>query len=164
MDCVAEFTADEYVIEGCSGVLESDVSAVWAYRNRGRAHARKGNWNSAITDHTAALVLEPANTGHKLNRAWAYFSKGDYESAIADYDDAIQAGEPSAPTYTARGLAREAMGDAGSALADFEAALDLEPGYSAAKAGALRARVAVPNCPGDRGRARGPVIICKDAK
>src|SRR5262249_41725050 len=60
------------------------------FNERGNQYFAKQDWTRAISDYTAAIVLDSKTTKYYYNRGRAYYENGDYDHAIADYDEAIR--------------------------------------------------------------------------
>lgn len=73
-----------------------DIYKGEAYFNRANAHFERGEYNSAISDLTAVLKLDPSEHGH-VHEANVYYARGgvyankrEYDHAIADIEKAIE--------------------------------------------------------------------------
>jgi tetratricopeptide (TPR) repeat protein len=97
------------------------------YRQLGRAHAQKGEYDKAIADCDKAIRLDPQFAGAYLSRGTAYFQKHDYDRAITDYDHAIQLDPKDAQAYLNRGIAYVRKRDYDKAIADADHAIQLNP-------------------------------------
>src|SRR5262249_1190139 len=67
------------VISGCSNIistgLKSGAELAGIYANRGLAYWSKGNYDSAITDLTKVIELNPRDAAAYANRGLAYGRK-----------------------------------------------------------------------------------------
>jgi tetratricopeptide (TPR) repeat protein len=73
-----------------------------AYCNRGRAKYDKGDYHSALDDHTKAIEIDPRNASAYYNRGRAKVDKGDYDGAIADCTKAIRDRPAISTSFNAR--------------------------------------------------------------
>lgn len=81
--------------------------------------------DSAITDYTVAIALEPNNQIYYYQRGNRYFSKGNYAKAIQDYTKAIELNNES-DYYFSRGKAYQQSNSHALAINDFAKAISLE--------------------------------------
>src|SRR5262245_21384636 len=81
-------------IGSCTALVQSSQETArnraFAYRNRGKAYYRKGDFDTALADYNAAIQLDPKYTFAYYNRGNAWRDKGDVDRAIADYSEAIR--------------------------------------------------------------------------
>ena len=89
---------------------------------RGKVHARKGNYDLAIAWHNSAISLNPLEETTYHNRGASYLGAGSYVQAVADFNTAIglsasDSGDPS--TLGERTVAYLAIGDDPSAAIPF---------------------------------------------
>lgn len=103
-----------------------------AYLDRGIARARKGDFDGALDEVTAAIRLNPHNAAFHWNRGAFHASKGDLDSAIRDFSEAIRLDPDCAVAYYNRGTAHSFRGDFNGALKDFTEAIRLNPDNAAA--------------------------------
>ena len=75
------------------------------YNDRAFAYENKGDYESAIKDHSEVIRRNPEDAGCYYLRAIAYESKGDYDRAIKDYDAAIRLDPEDADYYNDRATA-----------------------------------------------------------
>ncbi|MBL6750559.1 MAG: tetratricopeptide repeat protein [Nevskia sp.] len=105
----------------------NDETQEAAYYNRGVAYHRKGRYDEAIADYSAALKLKPTDAQAHNNRGVAYKNKRQYELALADYDEAIKLEPDNASAHFNRANAYVHQGQDERAIADFNAAIRLKP-------------------------------------
>ena len=151
-------------IAGCTRIVgdlsESVRTRSIAHVGRGLAYLAKGDRDSAITDFTGAIRLDPKNALAYNDRGLAWKEKGDNDRAIEDLTAAIKinplprsdlAGSGFVNLYANRGLAWQAKGDLDRAIADFDQAVSLAPramptpSTGAASPGKPRARPIAPS-------------------
>ena len=97
------------------------------YNNRGNAYCRKGDYNKAIRDYTAAIELKPDYARACYNRGIAYGAKDDNSQAILDYSRAIELKPNDADAYCNRGVACAQKGRHDQAILDYNRAIKLKP-------------------------------------
>lgn len=128
--CRATNNNPDLAIKYCTSAIETrkttnDMLARW-HVQRGAQWDSKGDYDRAISDHTAALKLDAkvANGHYYRGRAWSY--KGDFERAIADFDVAAKLRPDDPVVFHARGIELALKGDYALAIADFDKALQLD--------------------------------------
>jgi len=81
----------DHAIEECSRMLTTSAyPVVEAYNNRGIAYAGKKQYDSAVTDYSRAIGLNPAFDKAYTNRGNAYWHLGQFEKSFEDYQRAIK--------------------------------------------------------------------------
>lgn len=85
-----------------------------------------GQYDSAITNFTEAITIEPTYADAYYYRGLALQQLGKYEQAIADYTKAIGYTDHNAEDYVSRGAAFMELGKNEEAIADETKALDKE--------------------------------------
>ncbi|ARN82308.1 tetratricopeptide repeat protein [Methylocystis bryophila] len=114
------------VIAACSRLLARDaldgVSRRDAFRSRGVAYYRRGDYDRALADLAESIRLAPAVAGLYGDQANVYYFKRDYSRAVAGYDKALQLDPNDALAYNNRGCAWVALGSLAAAEADFSRA------------------------------------------
>jgi len=95
--------------------------------NKGIDAFNKGDNDTAVTDFTQAIELDPALARAYLSRGRVYGTQGAYDKAIADFDRALQFDGKNEEAYYSRGRVFAAEGDDPTAIADFSEALQLNP-------------------------------------
>jgi tetratricopeptide (TPR) repeat protein len=99
---------------------------------RGGAYYVLGDYERAVADYTAALLVDPEYPWAYAGRSWAYKELGEYERAIADLTEVIRLDPDDAVSYKARADVYEDMGAYERAIADYTEAIRLDPEYEAA--------------------------------
>jgi len=134
------------VIAACSRLLARDaldgVLRRDAFRSRGVAYYRRGDYDRALADLAESIRLAPSVAGLYGDQANVYYFKRDYSRAIAGYDKALQLDPSDALAYNNRGCAWIAVGSLAAAEADFNRARQwgvADPG-SACKAALVNLR------------------------
>ncbi len=83
--------------------------------------------DSAISEYTKAIGLNPKDAAAYVYRGMAYDSKGDNDAAIADYTQAIRLDPKDAKAHYDRALAYGKKGNDDAAIADFTESIRLNP-------------------------------------
>lgn len=89
--------------------------------------AARQNYEQAIRECSAALLLTPNAAQAYQQRAMWHHLGGHPEQALADYHKALELAPSAAQLYLERGQVLAEHGDHPAALVDYEAALRLEP-------------------------------------
>ncbi|MBL6853143.1 MAG: hypothetical protein ISS15_16430 [Alphaproteobacteria bacterium] len=135
-----------YGIRMCDDALRnqtlSQVDRASTLINRGILRARADDVDGALSDYAEALALGE-NVGEAyLNRSATEIALRRFDDAKADADQAIAHGTKRMEiAYYNRAVANEALGNVGAAFQDYKAALQLEPGFTAARQQLARYRV-----------------------
>lgn len=98
-----------------------------AYNNRGVAYKAKGQLDSAFSDFSKAIELNPSFALAYANRAILHSNRKNYDQAISDYTKAIEFKPDYAMAYNNRGWAYYLKGDYDKALTDADISLKLQP-------------------------------------
>jgi len=98
-----------------------------SFLKRGIEYFEKGDYDSAITDTSESIKLNPNDAMAYGTRGAAYKGKKDFDNAVADFDEAIRLDPNNAPAYGNRGLTYFAKGDKDQAILDLEMAVKLDP-------------------------------------
>jgi tetratricopeptide (TPR) repeat protein len=123
-------------VAACTRALESGrlnrTDRVRAYNSRGNLWKRKGEYDRAIADYTAAIELNRSYLFAYYNRGNSYFETQNFDRAISDYTVAIRINPKYPHAYANRGAAYGEKHDYDRALADYNVAIQLDPKYAAA--------------------------------
>lgn len=123
-------------IRGCTAVIESGLEAreglVVALYNRASAYQTRGDYDRAIRDYDAAILLDASDPDAFLNRGVVCGTRGDHARAIRDFDAAIRLDPGNARAFNNRGASYMAKGTYTHALRDYGEAIRLDPGYAKA--------------------------------
>ena len=95
--------------------------------NKGNTSINKGDYDSAITDFTQLIKINPNSAGAYYGRGYAYHKKKDYDRAISDYTQAIKIYPGGANAYSARGNAYANKKDYDLAITDYTRAIKINP-------------------------------------
>src|SRR5689334_6071962 len=91
-DCASK--KSQRKLEACTAIIQGGrevaPNLAAAYRNRGVAHAARGDYDQAIADFSKAIELNPNYATAYNDRAVAYTSKGDFQRAVADVTKAVE--------------------------------------------------------------------------
>jgi len=116
----------DQVVAACSRLLARDsldgVLRRDAFRSRGVAYYRRGDYDRALADLAESIRLAPDVAGLYGDQANIYYFKRDYSRAIAGYDEALKLDPNDALAYNNRGCAWVALGSLVNAEADFNRA------------------------------------------
>ena len=96
-----------------------------AYYWRGLACMRKNDLDTAVTDFTKAVQLNPVHSEAYFNRAVAFASKGDFDRCIADSTEAVRLNPKYGDANLIRGIAYGEKGEQGKAISDYSEAIRL---------------------------------------
>ena len=122
-----------YIEENLSDFVRLHPQDPNAYRNRGNAYYRVGQFERAIEDYTMVIELAPDSdpdfAAYYLNRGNAHYKLGQFERAIEDYTMVIEIIPSVGTFYANRALAHTALGNDQEAERDIEKAVEL--GYNA---------------------------------
>jgi tetratricopeptide (TPR) repeat protein len=123
--------APKDAVEACTGILSrKDLSPevrALTLTNRGNAHGKLRDLDSAIVDFDAAIKLNPRLAAAHNFRGLALRARGDYELAVESYDNAIGLQPQVSVYYKNRGIAHRWRRDLDKALADFDQSIKLNP-------------------------------------
>lgn len=119
-------------IQALTTVLNHSPDSVEAYRLRGIAFDRLGEYAQAISDLTRYIEHKPGNPEGYLLRADARTFSGDPETALQDYEKAIRLAPSLISAYLGRGLALTALHRYDEAIKDYQWVLALESGNTEA--------------------------------
>jgi tetratricopeptide (TPR) repeat protein len=86
---------EEFAPEGVAGKTER-INHLFALTGRGNSYARMEQFELAISDYTAALVLNPKSPILLRNRGTAYLQLERYPEALADFEATAEL-EPNNP-------------------------------------------------------------------
>ena len=111
-----------------------------AYRMRGLARARQGDWAGLRDDCSLALQYHPTSAELHNLRGTACYRLQDYDAALADFEDAVRLDASRPESFYNRGLARHRQGKLAEAIEDFQQALKLNPAFGEARRNLQSAR------------------------
>ena len=100
--------------------------------NRGNDLWKKGEFDRAIEDYTAALRIEPDDHAALINRGKSWERKGEYDRAIEDYTAALRIKPDLYQALHNRGRAWGDKGELNRTVEDFTAALRIKPDHAPA--------------------------------
>jgi len=129
--------ANAYVRKGDKSRADSDyITAARQYQNRGLDLSRKGRYEAAIEQYTAAILLKTRYTPPIIyNRGLSYEKNGLYVQAVADYTEAFRFNPRFAAALLRRGLVYATkLNDPDKAKADWKEAARIDPGGKAGRA------------------------------
>lgn len=100
-----------------------------AYRLRGLARARQGDWAGLRDDCSLALQFNPTSAELHNLRGTACYRLKDFDGALANFNDAVRLDASRHEALYNRGLARHRQGNLSGAFEDFQQALKLNPDH-----------------------------------
>jgi tetratricopeptide (TPR) repeat protein len=103
-----------------------------AHLNRGIANGTAANFEKAIGDFNAALLLNPRSADAYYDRGVSYQSLGNGDLAAKDYSEAIEISPTYAKAYYNLGLIHVNRSDNAQALVDFSNAIAADPRFAEA--------------------------------
>ncbi len=120
----------DLAIADCDRVLKIDPGRAPMYGLRGRAHAERGDTESALRDYATAIANDPENLArYLLWRAQLHLDCENYTAAEADVSTIIVADPNHAEAHFTRGTIRQQNGDHDGAAESYSAALALKPDH-----------------------------------
>jgi tetratricopeptide (TPR) repeat protein len=119
------------VLSPALDLMRSDHAAqqylVAVFDARGKAYAKKGDYDRAIEDFNEAVGLIPTYVDAFVNRCAAYALSGQHDRAIQDCTEAIRLNPHAAYAFNNRSYAYRQKGDYNRAIADADEAILLDP-------------------------------------
>ena len=106
--------------------LKKELARVYISRGTAR-YWKKDEFDTAITDYTNAIELDPEYAEAYNYRGIAYLSNGDFDNAIADYTEAIELDQEFTDAYKDRATAYFGSSDFDNAITDYTKAIQLDP-------------------------------------
>jgi tetratricopeptide (TPR) repeat protein len=103
-----------------------------AYKNRGVAYGKLGQYDLAINDFNEAIRLKPDDANSYYNRGLAYEKLGQYQRAIDNYNESIRLKPDLVDVYINRGNAYDEVGQYQRAIEDFNTAIRIKQDYAGA--------------------------------
>lgn len=105
----------------------TEESRAMALCNRGTAYYNKNDFDKAIADFNACILLLPGNTIPLFNRGLVYRDKHDDDHAIADFEEVLRLDSRNYGALCGRAFCFYHKGDVRRALDDYTAAIHLSP-------------------------------------
>ena len=105
------------------------------YKDRGVAHAGKGEYDRAIRAYDQALRLDPNYVEAYCGRGSAYWSTRKYDRAIQDFNQALQFDPQCVRSHYGRGVTYASKDEYDGAIHAYKQALRLAPNYAKARNG-----------------------------
>ena len=154
--CAGAAAAARDRVEACTRILGRDIPQMQAFAliHRGRAWVRKGDFDRALADFTAAMKEDADIVYGYADRGDVYRLRGQCEEAIADYDYALRLAPDRADIYLSRGICQTEQRRSDSAAINFDMAVRLDPSNAAGVAAlALTRKADIAAMKGDFARA-----------
>ncbi len=120
-------------INDLTTALRLEPTLYKAYRIRGLARARQGDWAGLRDDCSLALQFQPTSAELHILRGTACYRLRDYGGALSSFEDAVLLDGSRPESFYNRGLARHRRGNLAEAAADFQQALKLNPAFVEAR-------------------------------
>ena len=135
---LARYEAEDYkdAIGFFSGAIdeknipEGMVEPAAIYFYRGNAYDFEGDFDSAVSDLSKAIEMNPRFGEAYYNRGVIYYRRGELDLAIPDFTEAIEINLDIPKPYYGRGSAYSKKGKFDEAIADFTKAIEIDPEYS----------------------------------
>ena len=106
--------------------LKKELARVYISRGTAR-YWKKDEFDTAITDYTNAIELDPEYAEAYNHRGIAYLNNGNFDDAIADYTEAIRLDQEFAEAYKDRATAYLGNSEFDTAITDYTKAIQLDP-------------------------------------
>jgi len=112
-----------------SSGTQPTLNSAESYYRRAQENYQNGNYDLAIEDYSALILLSPNSPQPYNERAWiyVYHLKTNLDQAIVDTSQAIKLNPNYANSYGTRGWAYLVKGDYNNATNDLIKALELDP-------------------------------------
>ncbi len=138
----------QQAISGYTAIIGLDPSLLGAYRNRGAAYGRSGDYKKALADLDQAIALtdetkpgflkalfatdsppppHPEKAELLLNRGIALTRSGSPVAGLVDFNKALAAGADPATVYANRGYARFRMNEIKNSIDEYNMAVSAAP-------------------------------------
>jgi lipoprotein NlpI len=121
----------DLAIKHCSAAIASGKlsgqALAQAHVYRGVEYAGKGDHERAISDYSAAILIDPKFAEAYHNRGTSWANKGEPDRAIADFDAALRLNDKDPDVYHSRAVEWTVKGDYARAMSDYDAVLRLDP-------------------------------------
>ncbi|MDE2853319.1 MAG: tetratricopeptide repeat protein [Chloroflexota bacterium] len=111
-----------------------------AYRMRGLARARQGDWAGLRDDCSLALQYYPNSAELHNLRGTACYRLQDFAAALSSFEEAVRLDASRHESFYNRGLAKQRQGKLADAIEDFQQALNLNPAFVEAQRNLQAAR------------------------
>lgn len=108
---------------------EADASPVYDHVMRGTAHAKKGQYEQALADFDAAVMIKPDDVEARLRRGGTRAQLKQFQGAIEDLTAVIQVDANNAAAYRMRGFSYNSIDQSGNGAADNEKACSLNKDF-----------------------------------
>ncbi len=120
-----ELTDPNLALDLLNQAVSADPNFAVAFNDRGRVHAKIGQYDQALKDYDAAIKLDSAYVKAYSNRGVVLYETDRYEEALKDLNRAIVLNPGYATAYLNRGLVNYQMDRTENACKDFKKACEL---------------------------------------
>ncbi len=114
-------------LRGKSKSIEKKASNAEVYNNRGIDAAKKGQYETSISEFTRAFRKNPAYADAYYNRGLVYVTIGQLGPAISDFTQTIEINPEFTDAYVNRGNIHVTMSQYDQAISDFTKVLEIDP-------------------------------------
>ncbi len=114
-------------LQGQFEAIEKNTSSAEAYNNRGIEAAKKGEYETAISEFTRVFQKNPGHANAYYNRGLVYVAIGQLGQAISDFTQTIEIKPEFTEAYTHRGRIYVTMNQYDQAIPDFTKVLEMDP-------------------------------------
>ena len=115
------------VISLCDKALNINSELPEAYHFRGNARFVLGEYDSAASDFSQAIKMDPNDAEHYYDRSWAYKNMDKLEDAIVDMNKALEIEPKTSLFYYDKARLEYEMGRYKEAAADYTKGIELKP-------------------------------------
>jgi len=120
-----DLTDPNLALQLLNEAVSIDPTSAAAFNDRGKVHAKMGQYDRALKDYDAAIKLDSKFVKAFSNRGVVLYETNQYAEAIKDYNRAIVLNPGYATAYLNRGLANYQMDRVDNACKDFAKACEL---------------------------------------
>jgi len=114
-------------LQGQMDISEMDPEDPNAYNNRGIVSARRGQYETAISNFTRASRRNPAFAEAYFNRGHVYVAIGQLAGGVSDFSKVVEIKRGFVAAYVDRGIIYTAMSQYDQAVSDFSRAIEIDP-------------------------------------
>lgn len=120
-----DLTDPEMALKLLNQAVSINPESAAAFNDRGKVHAKMGQFDRALKDYDTAVKLDPDYVRAYNNRGVVLYETNQYDEALKNYNQAIVLNPGYATAYLNRGLANYQMDRMDRACKDFEKACEL---------------------------------------
>lgn len=120
-----DLTDPNLALKTLDQAIASDPNSAVAFNDRGKVHAKMGQYDRAIKDYERAVKIDPKFIKAYNNKGVVLYETNQYEDALKVFNKAIVLNPSFAIAYLNRGLANYQMDRIDRACKDFTKACEL---------------------------------------